>query len=132
MYAASAFQETDSDISGLFAVNPDGSVSRFCNDLVRAGFVGVDGVGTFFDGNMFVIGTDSFGGANALWRVYADGSAEKFMTGVDSFTFGADGAMYVSAYNSTADQVTIARVVPEPATLLLIISGVFCLRKKKI
>ncbi len=67
---------------------------------------------------MFVIGTQSYGVSGALWRVSADGTSEEFMTGVGSFTFGADGAMYVSGYSPSADEVTIARVAPVITVLL--------------
>jgi hypothetical protein len=75
---------------------------------------------------MFVIGRDTFGGVSSLWRVYADGTCEEFMTDLRSFTFGTDGAMYVSSYDHVADEVTIARVVPETLTVLLDIKPQSC------
>jgi len=131
MYVATGYQSDNAQISGLFAVSPDGVATKFCSSFASAGIIGFDGAGTYFDNDMFVVGRTSFSDTNSLWRVYADGTCEEFMTGVGSFTFGADGAMYVSAMNWNTHTVEIARVVPEPATLLMIAAGSLCLRRKR-
>ena len=53
------------------------------------------------------------------------------MTGVSAFTFGDDGAMYVSQYNWGTQEVSILQVIPEPATLVLLAVGGVCLRRRK-
>lgn len=132
MYAVTSYQQTNANLSGLFAVNPNGIATKFCSDLISATIVGFDEVGTYFDNDMFVVGRNSFTASGSLWRVYADGSCQEFMTGVNSFTFGDDGAMYVSSYDWGTAEVSVARVVPEPATLLLLASGALLLRKRTV
>jgi hypothetical protein len=131
MYLATIFGNQNANVSGLFAMNPDGTVSRFAADLVAALNVDFDPVGTYFDNDMFVLGKTSFFDAMSLWRVAADGSCQEFMTNVSAFAFGGDGAMYVSNYNWTTHEVTISRVVPEPATLLLLAADGLVLCKRK-
>ena len=46
----------DASISGLFVMNPNGTVSRFADDFVSALDVDFDPVGTYFDNDMFVLG----------------------------------------------------------------------------
>ena len=129
MYVANSFPSQNANISGLFAIAPDGTASRFANDIVAAYNVVFDHTGVYFDHDMFVLGRTSFAGNNALWRVYADGSVEE-LPYVRSLTFGNDGAMYISMYDEIAQQVQIYRVVPEPATLLLWAAGGLLLRKR--
>ncbi len=126
-----ATNSSDPSHSGLFKMSPNGFATRFCDDLLAAWVIGFDTTGTYFDGNMFVLGKTDLDADSSLWRVYSDGSCEEFMTGVRTFTFGNDGAMYVSRYNWSRDEVTIARVVPEPATLLLMAAGALIARKKR-
>ena len=132
MYLTTIFLEPqNANVSGLFMMNPNGTVSRFAADLVAAGTVDFDPAGTYFDNDMFVTGRTNVNDPLSLWRVFADGSCEEFMTGVSAFTFGDDGAMYVSQYNWGTSVVTISRVIPEPATLLLLAAGGLVLRKRK-
>jgi len=132
MYIATAFQSQNAHISGLFKMNPDGSAVRFATDLVSAGIVDFDHVGAYFDNDMFVIGRTGFNASNSLWRVFSDGSSEEFMTNVHAFTFGGDGAMYVSRYDWGTEEVTISRVIPEPSILTLLAAGSFFLRKRRV
>lgn len=110
MYVATAFESQNAHLSGLFKMNPDGTVGRFATDLVSALYVGFDHVGAYFDNDMFVIGRTGFDASNSLWRVFSDGSLEEFMTDVRTFAFGDDGAMYISHYNWSTQMVTISRV----------------------
>ncbi|MCP4217277.1 MAG: PEP-CTERM sorting domain-containing protein, partial [bacterium] len=130
MFTGNSFKASNSSISGLFVVDSGNSVSRFCDGLVSAGGIAFDKTGIYFDGDMFVSGRDSFEKSNSLWRVKPNGTCQEFMTGVRSFTFGDDGAMYVSSYNWGADMVDISRVTPEPATLLLLTVGGLVLRRR--
>ena len=132
MYLTTIFSAPqNANVSGLFMMNPNGTVSRFAADLVAAGTVDFDPAGTYFDNDMFVTGRTNVNDPLSLWRVFADGSCEEFMTNVGAFTFGSDGAMYVSHYNWGTSAVTISRVIPEPATLLLLAAGGLVLRKRK-
>lgn len=131
LFAGTSFRSSDSDISGLFAIEPDGSATRFGDDIVAVGTIGFDKTGKYFDGDMFVFGKDDFSSTSTLWRIMADGSSEEFMSGIRSFTFGDDGAMYVSNYNSSTSKVNISRITPEPATLLFLGIGGLILRRNK-
>lgn len=115
--------------SGLYVINPNATVSKFSNDLVSALIIDFDAVGTYFDNYMFVAG-QGLDGQGYVFRVAPDGTATEFMRDVSSFAFGADGALYVSYYNWGTHDVTIARVIPEPATLLLLAAGALLCRRR--
>lgn len=132
MYIATAFESQNAHISGLFKMNPDGTALRFATHLVSALIVDFDHVGTYFDNDMFVIGRTGFNASNSLWRVFSDGSSQEFMTGVNAFAFGDDGAMYVSRYDTGTETVFISRVIPEPSALMLLAAGSFFLRKRRV
>lgn len=132
MYIATMFGSADADKSGLFLANPNGTISRFSSNLASVLMVDIDPVGTYFDNNMFVMGRTNFTDPLSLWRVSTSGVAEEFMRNVRSFTFGDDGAMYVSYYNWGTQDVSIARVVPEPATLILLAAGGLFLKRRHI
>ena len=93
-----------------------------------------DQTGIFFDEQMFVIGQDTFTEGWKLWQLDSAGTATLFATTTTAFSdllFGQDGALYIAEYSTLGDVVTISRVVPEPATLLLLGLGVVILRSKR-
>ena len=130
MYLATIYGAQNANVSGLFAMNPNGAVSRFASGLVAALNVDFDPVGTYFGNDMFVLGRANFDDPLSLWHVSADGTCKAFMADVSAFTFGGDGAMYVSQYNWSTQAVMVSRVIPEPATLLLLAAGGLLLRKR--
>lgn len=131
MYVANAYASENAAISGLFMINTDGTASRFCNSLAVAILVDFDVAGTYFNHDMFVMARTNFTDTLTLWRVSTAGVAEEFMRNVNSFTFGDDGAMYVSYYDWGTDVVSIARVVPEPATLAFLAAGGLFLKRRR-
>ena len=134
MYAAASFVGTNQDDSGLFSLDTSGSAARFTADLVTALGIDFDLLGNF-GSDMFVTGKNSWADDYSIWRVAPNGTATEFATTTISspttMGFGPDGAMYISEYSDVDDMITISRVVPEPATILLLGLGGMLLQKKR-
>jgi hypothetical protein len=131
MYMATSFEYTP-DVSGLFTLDTYGNAERFTPDLAAAVRAKFDPYGVF-GGELFVIGRSELGQPRALWRVSPDGAATEFATTTASrgLAFGPDGAMYIAEYSSADQTVLISRVIPEPATVLLLSLGGLLLRRRR-
>lgn len=114
-YVASAFVESQAQVSGLFIMDPCGNAGRFAPDVVVAHNLDFDPTGDF-GWDMFVIGRSSYDNPESLWRVSPDGTATAFATlqGVAprGMAFGPDGALYIGEYISEIQQVIISRITP--------------------
>jgi hypothetical protein len=134
MYVGSAYTEDNADKSGLFIMNTSGTPTRFSSNLVQAYELAFDTTGNF-GGNLFTMGTTSYGLAGGIYSVGVDGTATRFADTSSQFgmglAFGPDGAMYLSEYSSSNGMITISRITPEPCTLLLFGIGAAILRKRK-
>jgi len=134
MYISTSFVGANQHKSGLFTLDTSGNASRFTDDLVTAGYIEFDETG-YFDGEMFVSGKSGFDEPWWLWRVGLDGTATEFARGTVSdpygLAFGLDGAMYVAEYSAGDEMVIISRIIPEPATLLLLGLGGIMLRRRR-
>jgi hypothetical protein len=127
-----AASSANDDFSGLFRLDSQGNETRFCSELVRAKHIAIDSVG-IFGNDMFVNGDGAWNEQSYLWRVSPDGSASKFadLLGQESrdnsaITFGPDGALYVNEYSELTGKMSVIRVIPEPATLVLFgLGGLF-------
>ena len=136
MYVGTTFGASAASKSGVFALDTDGSASRFAGNIAVGFDIGFDTQG-FFGLDMFVVGASDFGEAFGLWRVAPDGTATKFATTTESLigsvVFGPEGAMYISEYSIASKEITITKVIPEPATLLLLgLGGLGLLRRRRL
>lgn len=134
MFASAHFAGANQNDSGLFTIDTSGNASRFTTDIVTAFRIDFDLIGNF-DSDLFVTGIDSWDQSMlSVWRVGSDGTATEFAqssTSLHTMCFGPDGAMYVSEYSDIDETVTITRIIPEPATLLLLGLGGLLLRRKR-
>jgi hypothetical protein len=134
MYMATGFGPDNPQVSGVFALEPDGKASRFAEGIVAAYFVAFDRIG-YFNTEMFVVGTPSFSQPATLWRLHPDGTGVEFAQGTIStplgLAFGPNGAMYIAEYSSQSETVTISVIIPEPATLMLFGCGLLCLLRRR-
>lgn len=136
MYMSTSFNNDAGNqlYSGLFSLDSRGNASRFTEDLVLSIRIDFDQTGVFFNNKMFAIGESAFGEGLSVWQIDTDGTAEAFATTTTSLNdliFGADGAMYVAEYSEVGEMMTISRIVPEPATLILFGLGAVIVRKRK-
>jgi hypothetical protein len=135
MYVATSFDnQIQSYRSGLFVLDTAGNATRFSSGLAKALEIGFDTEGLF--GNlMYVIGTEGFDSNFCIWKVSSNGTLTKFATtshdGYSSLVFGSDGAMYVSEYLGASGTITVSRIVPEPASLILFGLGAFSILRRK-
>ncbi|GAG02528.1 unnamed protein product, partial [marine sediment metagenome] len=115
MFVATDFIESQSHVSGVFALDTLGNATRFTNEIVAARTIAFDEYG-LFGNDMFVVGTSSFEGIAKIWRVQTDGTATGFadvlQTSPMNIAFGSDGAMYVAEYSSADELVTVSRIMP--------------------
>jgi hypothetical protein len=134
MYVGSAYTPDNASKSGLFTMNTSGVPTRFSNNLVYAYELAFDTTGNF-GGKLFTMGATSYGSAAGIYSVGVDGTATRFANTSSQFglglAFGQDGAMYLSEYSSSNGMITISRITPEPATLLLLSFGAALVRKRK-
>jgi len=79
-----------------------------------------------FGNDLYVIGKKSLNDNFGIWRVRPDGTSNLFANINMSYNddgglvFGPDHAMYVAEYSSATQYVTISRIVPEPASIMLL------------
>ncbi|MHC4738743.1 MAG: hypothetical protein ACYS9Y_07545 [Planctomycetota bacterium] len=125
MYIPATWNTTPSK-SGFFSVDPNGTTTRFTNDLAKSWRVALDETGDF-GWHLFVLAADEFDGAAALWRVRPDGTAEQFTEGhVSCLAFGPDGSMYVSEYDADNETVVISRISIRPLDVAIDIKPRSC------
>ena len=119
MYIATDFLGAP-DNSGLFALDVSGNATRFAPDILGASNVEVDTIG-LFSGDMFVSGRIGLSQDDpiSIWRVSPDGEIAEFAwsfflapSGLPTFTFGPDGAMYVPEFFPDSETVVITRISP--------------------
>jgi hypothetical protein len=119
--------------SGLFTLDTSGNATRFNNSLVQAFAINFAG-NTYFDGQLMAIGRADYSSPVGIWSIDPSGTAREIALSptlnVLGLTFGNDGAMYISEYSQNNGLITVSRVVPDPATLLLLGLGGLFLRKK--
>jgi hypothetical protein len=121
MYMATDFVGTP-DNGGLFALDVSGNATRFAPDITGASSVEIDTMG-LFSGDMFVSGRvgPSQDDTISIWRVSPDGEITEFAwslsapSGLPTFTFGPDGAMYVPEFFPDSETVEITRISPVSA-----------------
>jgi hypothetical protein len=134
MYVGSAYEQNNANKSGLFTMNTSGTPTRFSNNLVQAYELAFDTTG-IFGGKLFTIGETSFNSIYSLYSVGVNGAATQFATSSTlerlGLAFGLDGALYISEYSSSDGLVTISRIIPEPATLLILGLGAALIRKRR-
>jgi parallel beta-helix repeat protein len=109
MYVATAYGSENSDVSGLFAIDVEGTATRFTKDLAQAYCIAI-APNCAFSQYMYVIGKSEFDGANKLWRIDPEGNATVFASSCSEVIFGSDGSLYVSEFISGSDMVVISRI----------------------
>lgn len=134
MYVAN-YSGANSPLAGVFSLDINGNQTRFAPDIVNAVALEFDPSG-LVDNQMLIKGMLS---SDSLWSLYlADSSGQitPFAGGswghIMAMTFGADGALYVAEYRFADGMSVITRIVPEPASLaLLVLGAVRLLRRRK-
>lgn len=121
---------------GLYSVDLSGNATRFSTDLVWAKNLAFDSTGSFGE-FLYATGVEDRQGPWAIYCVDESGQAIPFVTstyprGVQAYTFGPDGAMYVFEGDwSHYDKVWRITAIPEPITLGLFGLGFLFCRKKR-
>jgi len=134
MYVAN-YSSVNSPWAGVFSLDTSGNPTRFAPDIVNASELKFDADG-LFDNQMLIRGMLSI---DSLWSVYRADSAGQITPlaqgswgHITAMTFGADGALYVAEYRFADGMSVISRIVPEPASLaLLVLGAVRLLRRRK-
>lgn len=130
MYMATDFLGAP-DNSGLFALDISGNPTRFAPDILGASNVEIDTIG-LFSGSLFVSGRigPSRDVPTSIWRVSPDGVITEFAisllapSGLPTFTFGPDGAMYIPEIFPDSETVVITRISPIPAPGAFVLGGI--------
>ncbi|MBN1435454.1 MAG: PEP-CTERM sorting domain-containing protein [Sedimentisphaerales bacterium] len=132
-----SYDNSDPEVSGLFALDTVGDATRFATDILGAWAVEFDlTADAEFDGKMFIIGRGETGWMR-VFRMNEDGSSELFARGIgfapDAFAIAPDGGMYLSSYDEASETVTIHKIslVPEPGTMSLLLFGAVSLARRK-
>ena len=135
MYVACYFGSNAASKSGIFTVDVDGDATRFVADLALGKELAFDIEG-LLGGNLFAIAAEDFGELYKIWRITPDGIASEFaittQSEIGSLVFGQDGALYISEYSSSEQTITVTRVIPEPATILLLALAVPFTRRRSL
>lgn len=105
-------------------MDSEGQANRFSPGLAGALRAEFDQYG-IFGGQLFVIGWSDLEQASSLWKVEPDGTAVKFAvtTASRGLAFGPDGAMYVAEYSPANETMTVSRIIPEPASFIILLLG---------
>ncbi len=120
MYMATDFLNSPAS-SGLFSLDTSGNATRFAPDLLGGYDVEIDPFG-LFSGSMFATGRLGLdrGDRFSVYQVSPGGGLSEFAravgnsTGLMSFTFGPDGAMYIPQFFPDERMVVVSRVAPVP------------------
>jgi len=131
MYVAN--QSPTSSWAGVYSLDTNGNPTHFAPDLINTINLKFDSMG-MFGHDMFVLAMDS---DDTYWSLYqADPTGQTSLFAYSSWhirdaIFGADGALYVSEFDTVNHQVIISKVTPEPATFTLLALGALGLARRR-
>lgn len=130
-YGGLLYMAIDSDsTNGIYSIDVNGNATNFASFFPKAYELEFDVPGGIFGGQMLV---------HNSWNIVRIDPQENVQPLATPdlpliMTMGPDGALYVSETDEILGQVTISRItlVPEPATLALLLAGGFYLKKRKL
>ena len=115
LYLACGSHEEPS-LSGLFALDQQGKATRFADEIGFANEIDFDTGGTLFVGGK--LASETANDPLRIWKVAPSGEIDEFAwasldpSGIFSFTFGPDGALYIPEFLPDYQVVIISKITP--------------------
>ena len=131
MYVAN--QSSTSSWAGLYTLDTDGNPTHFAPDLITTHDLVFDPMG-MFGHDLYILGMDSDDTFCSLYQADLAGQISLFASSswhVRDAIFGADGALYISEFDTFNHEVIISKVTPEPTALTLLALGAFGLIRRR-
>ena len=135
MYVATQFTSL-TNLSGILTFDAGGNPTQIAPEIIGAFDLAFDTTDDqLFGGYLYASGrlAGDPGWTSRIFRIYPDGTSEEIITAASwraRMTFGADG-LYISESNFGYPTVTISRVVPEPAMMMLMCVGMLGLYRRR-
>jgi len=133
MYVATWYDQPH--LTGILRFDSDGSFTRVLEGISGARDLAFDeSSAQLFGGDMYVFGTLQGEANYKLYRITPEGDITLFARGLSYYTamtFGPDGALYLAELKS-GNVAEITRIIPEPATLLVLgLGGLALVRRRR-